>query len=762
MARRGNGVYARVKAATVPLGVGLCVLASLFAVTPRASGATTDCDGFATQARAQASFLANGGPASDAYGLDPDGNGIACDTNPAPYRGVLSIGYAGEAFTGALVPASPGCIEGRSVSVFKLRKQKPPRRIGSAALDEHGNYSVPSKDSNGRFVAKIPGSGPCAAEASASFTVGRRRLEIAPAAGLLFTEVDQVRSVDATFVDDATGARTPASAVWFRSTNADNFSVTRSGQVTARAKNGSSQIIASAEGITSAPLLAVVVGLNPETITLTDDQILSGPDAIDTDGADPFDDRFTAVLTDEPQVGALYVSVGDKGLVGRVESFQKTASGYEVMFVQVPLDDAVPELTIDESFDLGMAPISLSDAAGDFNVTRSGTTLTFEEKSPSAAPGAMRVAAADEEPSGPCKASGGLSSPVKFTPIKAKININPNVEFSEVEGRFAGMRITADPVIEIEHGVTIQSAFNFSIKCEFDLYEYRKPVPGFLGFILGFQVPIGFTFTVGGKMTLAGLTIKKVTTLKAHAALGVACPGGTNCGLVQDLSAEKPVSKVEVSSQNAFDGPRLEPELSAKVGIAAQFGAHEPKSLRLTLVEAEYGPKLSGQFGTVVDQLNDDTFSSLYKLNMEGALTPGPQLAKLAEKLSIGEIEAPSVDFPEVPLAHSPTGTMDVDGSYRKANLKLHLENTKFLGLYNVDRVILVKRNYGETGEPEVVEERVAQPGQTEFGFTYVSRGGTMNFYALVITKILRDDDFKLEVAKGAFFSCGPETGTRC
>jgi hypothetical protein len=44
--------------------------------------ADMDCSDFATQAEAQAFFLAHGGPDRDPHGLDRDGNGIACESLP--------------------------------------------------------------------------------------------------------------------------------------------------------------------------------------------------------------------------------------------------------------------------------------------------------------------------------------------------------------------------------------------------------------------------------------------------------------------------------------------------------------------------------------------------------------------------------------------------------------------------------------------------------------------------------------------------------
>jgi endonuclease YncB( thermonuclease family) len=68
--------------ATFALAVGL-PLTGLAATSP-AQAADMDCSDFASQKAAQIFFLQHGGPTSDPHRLDYDGDGIACETNPAP------------------------------------------------------------------------------------------------------------------------------------------------------------------------------------------------------------------------------------------------------------------------------------------------------------------------------------------------------------------------------------------------------------------------------------------------------------------------------------------------------------------------------------------------------------------------------------------------------------------------------------------------------------------------------------------------------
>lgn len=61
----------------------LLVGASFLLAAP-AQAADKDCSDFATQAEAQAFFIANGGPTSDPHRLDSEGDGLACESLPCP------------------------------------------------------------------------------------------------------------------------------------------------------------------------------------------------------------------------------------------------------------------------------------------------------------------------------------------------------------------------------------------------------------------------------------------------------------------------------------------------------------------------------------------------------------------------------------------------------------------------------------------------------------------------------------------------------
>ncbi len=71
-------------ATTNPVGVTLYDRPSFYLVNVKAA-----CLKFTSSDLAQQAFLANGGPHKDPKGLDPDGDGFACDWDPRPFRAAL-------------------------------------------------------------------------------------------------------------------------------------------------------------------------------------------------------------------------------------------------------------------------------------------------------------------------------------------------------------------------------------------------------------------------------------------------------------------------------------------------------------------------------------------------------------------------------------------------------------------------------------------------------------------------------------------------
>jgi len=58
-------------------------------VLPNKGRAVRACAKYATSDLAQQDFLARGGPIRDPRGMDPDGDGFACNWDPTPFRNAV-------------------------------------------------------------------------------------------------------------------------------------------------------------------------------------------------------------------------------------------------------------------------------------------------------------------------------------------------------------------------------------------------------------------------------------------------------------------------------------------------------------------------------------------------------------------------------------------------------------------------------------------------------------------------------------------------
>lgn len=78
---------------------GMSVVPATAGVAPAAGTAVqqrdANCSDFGSQASAQQYFLNHGGPSSDPDGLDSDGDGVACESNPCPCSSSTTPGGGG-------------------------------------------------------------------------------------------------------------------------------------------------------------------------------------------------------------------------------------------------------------------------------------------------------------------------------------------------------------------------------------------------------------------------------------------------------------------------------------------------------------------------------------------------------------------------------------------------------------------------------------------------------------------------------------------
>jgi hypothetical protein len=145
-------------------GTGLLVLAI---VTPsRSLAGDVNCPELGSQAFAQSYFEDQGGPQRDPNALDADGDGLACEENPAPYAGLLKLKYKAkkDRFKGTFT-ALFGCHQGRALTLFK-RQNGPDKTVKQATTSGTGTYRIKKKNARGTFYVIAPARGNCAEDRS--------------------------------------------------------------------------------------------------------------------------------------------------------------------------------------------------------------------------------------------------------------------------------------------------------------------------------------------------------------------------------------------------------------------------------------------------------------------------------------------------------------------------------------------------------------------------------------------------------------------
>ena len=130
--------------ATVSVGVGVAAL-------PAHAVADRDCGDFASQEAAQIFYLNAGGPRIDPHRLDSEGDGIACESNPAPYYygNGLPVGSGGRQQT-TEGEARVACIA--DVDTVRLNSGKYVRLIGIDTPERGRPYYAVAKRHLDRLV----------------------------------------------------------------------------------------------------------------------------------------------------------------------------------------------------------------------------------------------------------------------------------------------------------------------------------------------------------------------------------------------------------------------------------------------------------------------------------------------------------------------------------------------------------------------------------------------------------------------------------
>jgi Bacterial Ig-like domain (group 2)/WD40-like Beta Propeller Repeat len=603
------------------------------------------------------------------------------------------------------------------------------------------------------------------------------RIQVAPEAALL-TAPGETRQLQAQGLDAAGNAVTVT--VTWSSTHPDKVAVDANGLVTAK-DFGSAQIVATSGDLQSLPMFAVVATPASGVILVSDDQVVSDPVATTPDAAPSDDDTYRTTLKGlSTKVGDVLFGTGEKPVVGRVVTAETKGPEVTVTLSLVPLEDLFPHLRIEETFDLSRVDVQYPpEVSRLYDISRTGNTFSFRPKaefdslikfSPAASAVGLRV------PTGRT-ASLGLFAPepspgefeIHLPPfdeckatvptVPVELGVRPDITFElsptydvlwTAEDKHA--IVHAQPRVTIKAGLKVTAAMEAKLECTKEWFTFPIPLPGPFEAFLGGALEVGGGVELGGKLTAASLNIGVEAQARDSVAFGLQCAAATlGCGVVHELGP------VEVAWAPKLETPslanlRLEPSFEAFGSLKLKMGSLQLAQWRFELMNVKIGAKLAGDYAPQTVQILDPEYRSSYKLSIETSAKPGDDLQSLAAKLRVGVISA-LAKVVSGEIAKSPSGTLKADrpsyntGDTGHANVTMEAENLKFLGFYNIDRILLVRY---AAGAATVLASQTATPGQSEFDLTFPVVGvvDATELYAFVVTKLAPLDLLGLELAR--------------
>lgn len=631
-------------------------------------------------------------------------------------------------------------------------------------------------DAPATSIVTTPTAPPVIAPPVAPPTARAARVEIVQT-GLLFTARGQTRQLRAR-VFDAKGAPVDAAVRW-SSSDPSNISVASDGSAVAERATGSTQIVASVDGVSSAPLLAVVTRVAAGTVLVGDEQIVRGAVESHPQAAPSLDNTYTVVVQGiaAPAAGTLVAGTGSEPVAGRVVSTREVAGGLELTLKLAPLPELFPGLSIDQTFDLSRAELTIQpDIAAMYTVTREGNSFSFtpragaiaSAKSQAKAGTAVGGFAFDRGCEFSATGGGqgdGASPPIVFEPFPEMVfTLSPALDVLYTESRgLERFVVTAEPRFVINAGFKATAAFELKMECVAELMRFRIPVGGALSFFISGIVPVGLGLDLGGEVTLAQVKVGFTSTTQASAEAGLVCEGP--CRFIGNLSdfVTRNTPTVELPGTEDF---RIAPELVAYGFIELAVGNPLFASLTFEALEIKGGMKFDGKFAPPSVQIAATDFKAQYQLSLQATAGLGDDIEAALNILGVVEVGNDVFQANKV-LAASPAGTLTADKGRFAAgdNVQFDLvldtgspaqagppavdekpDTTKFLGFHNVNSVVLIRSN--ANGQREVA--RVAAPvGQSRFSFNFAApdAGEAKEFTAFALSGLMPVDFLSLELA---------------
>jgi hypothetical protein len=631
--------------------------------------------------------------------------------------------------------------------------------------------------------SQVPSGAPTTPTAPAPTEAAIAVIEVTPAA-ILLDEAGQTKALAAT-ARAADGTPIPTTVTW-SSSDPGVAAVDASGTVTAASAVGSAAITATVGEVASEPVIVTVATPVDGAVLVTDAQFVEGPSAVDPAAEPAADNAYEVVVSGVTglQAGSIVINTEALPVAGEVVSATPEGANTRVRIVVVPPGELFDEVEFSDTVDLSEGPFEIpAELAAAYDVVQDGSSFTFTPKAGAAsaggatlarwnapaAPPAVRglgvpqgtVALPPLPPFGDCTAEAAFGSGL---PVPLRLSAPPAFSVNATgtatrELTAAGTRISlaATPTLTIEAGLEIKAAFEAKVGCKVTLVTRKFRVPGWAGLFFGGDVEFGLGAELSGKVTLVNAKVGGKLEVKPTISASLDCPTGGECSLDGSVTSENKLEPVlEAPSLNQV---KFEPALTFFGFVSLEAGNADIDALQFKAIEAKAGVELGASLTLEGLQIDDagENGRSKYDVKFKGEVGPAVKLGEFLEYLGLESVELLKLGF-EVPLGSSPSGTAKADrsrylpGDTGTVTVALAPDSTMLFGLYNVDRVVVARRDGLTT---EALGSVDASKGQTTFEVPITASGlvDADELFAFVVTSLLPLDPPKLELGP-ASWSC--------
>jgi hypothetical protein len=539
------------------------------------------------------------------------------------------------------------------------------------------------------------------------------------------------------------------------SSNPTEISLSSTGEAVALVDLGSSAITAQAEGIKSAPIVAVVAKPADGTVLLTDSQILGDIQIVTNDSLNPFNSTLKIKLgATSLTPGTVFISSQSKALAGKVISSVMVSDGTEVTFAPIKLQDAFKDLKLGIQSSAQSLPLDFKNLPKpsriehqpNGNLRLEYPTNRLEIRQNLQGRKEFKLGPFDCEITGKASISEGQGLSLE---IKPELNLTLDGTVTNAEIKDFIFKLDGKLTGTLFGGITVTSSLDGSVACRAVVFKLRYPVFGPISAIIAPVIPIGLGLELKGKVTGPNMELGVEGKASATLSEGFSYKNGQFADLSNFQIDKSLVPKIKPPSIED-----LKLDASAWIHVYSGLWAGICLVIEVETVDALLGMEAVASFAFEKPQAKDADYASNYDIKFKGEIKPGKHLSKFIEYI-FGEGSLNISATISEKIKESPTGTATADKSQvnsgEKVKFKVVLDpkNLDFpLIGYNVAKVLFYRiRN---DGPAELMATRFAGQGMSNFDYDWIASSkdvGVNDFYVFVVTNGILDA-FPLEINK--------------